>query len=126
MSEQIKPGECVMGEVVSLRKSPEWEQGGSGNHVLQMDDCFVSFIERPNNPFDSLIVSDQNRNRPETALVWYDESARFGKRHFILYGDWREAYTKAAPGGFAACYGVFASHLGLKSETSDEPLEITP
>jgi hypothetical protein len=97
------------------------------NEVLEADGFMVSYNSgREPNVFNGILVAmggmkPENVGRPETALCIPDDNARFGRRHFILYGDWREAYAAIAHQGFGACMALFHKNIEHITDTSDVP-----
>lgn len=106
--------------------SLEFHQVPNGpNEILEMDDFFISYNPgRERNPYDNILhafgrISDENLGRSETALVLTDSSKMFGRRHLILYGDWRSAYRDLAAHGKDACVAFFEQNLEHITATSD-------
>ena len=92
---------------------------------IQYDGFMISYIdEREPNPFDNIMlalgmIKSDNANRPETALIVDNETKRFGRCFYILYGDWRGEYKAIAHKGLDACIAFFADHLEHIGDTSD-------
>lgn len=100
-----------------------WKQGSANNEVLHFDGFFLSYATRVNE-FDLLLntlgqIKDDNMNRPETAIVIDDKTKMFGRRHLILYGDWRNELAACADNGLEACIQFFENHLEHITDTSD-------
>lgn len=87
---------------------------------------YISYSDCRDNPFDDILtmlggMRAENKHRPETAIVYSDEGKRLGKRHLILYGDWRNQLAAVAPQGLTACIRFFEAHIQHVSDTSDLP-----
>jgi hypothetical protein len=94
----------------------EFTQNPHGsNQLMKVDDSlYVSFNSRPGG---DLSFFGGDSDEPETALV-------IDGKYFILNGDFREEYRKAAEGGIEAMMAVFTSNPDKHSTwtTDSDPL----
>jgi|SRR5882724_1958272 len=97
------------------------------NEILKHEDFFISYNSgRVRNPLDDIGViigamKAENLDRPETALVIPDKAKLLGYKHYILYGDYREAYATIVEQGLDACIAFFMKHIEHISDTSNRP-----
>jgi|SRR5882672_3979013 len=100
------------------------------NEILQCEDFFISYNPGTvRNPLDDIGVMIgamrvENLDRPETALVIKDSDKLSGQSHYILYGDYREAYATIAHRGLDACIAFFMKHIEHIADTSNRPKTI--